>query len=184
MIRRTAIAIWAVLITASILSYLIWPHHFSPDNIASTLRTFENEALLVYLVISTFRGFTLLPSTPLILAGSILFPHRPFLVLAVSIFGILASSSMIYWFSEFLGLSGHFEARKGEAVKRIRTRLERPGGIIFVAVWAFFPLVPTDAVCYVAGSIRMNFPKFIGAIFIGELLLCVLYVFAGNYFLT
>lgn len=184
MIRRTAIAIWVVLIAASIVSYLIWPHRFSPDNIASILRAFENEALLIYLVISAFRGFTLLPSTPLILAGSILFPHRPFLVLSVSIFGILASSSMIYWFSDLLGLTDHFESKKGEAVSRIRARLEHPAGIVFVVLWAFFPLVPTDAVCYVAGSIRMNFPKFIGAIFVGELVLCLIYVFAGSYFLS
>lgn len=85
---------------------------------------------------------------------------------------------MIYWFSESLGMAEHFEMRKPSAVARIRRRLEHPTGIGFVFLWAFFPLVPTDAVCYVAGSTRMHFGKFIAAITAGELVLCCFYVFS------
>jgi uncharacterized membrane protein YdjX (TVP38/TMEM64 family) len=53
--------------------------------------------------------------------------------------------------------------------------------LFFVVLWAFFPLVPTDAVCYVAGSIRMNFLKFIAAIFVGEVFLCSLYIFGAGH---
>jgi uncharacterized membrane protein YdjX (TVP38/TMEM64 family) len=65
-------------------------------------------------------------------------------------------------------------------VEEIRKRLEHPFGLAFVALWAFFPLVPTDAVCYVAGTIRMHFLKFIIAVFVGELVLCSIYVFAAG----
>ena len=87
---------------------------------------------------------------------------------------------MIYWFSDLLGFDEYFESKKPHHVEKIRTKLEHPLGLGFVSLWAFFPLVPTDAVCYVAGSIRMHFAKFIAAVFIGELILCSVYVFAGG----
>jgi uncharacterized membrane protein YdjX (TVP38/TMEM64 family) len=170
-----------LIILSGIVSYLVWPDFFTPKNIAALLEKFQGEALLIYLGISIVRGLTLLPSTPLIIAGTLLFPQQPWVVLGVSIFGILVSSSMIYWFSDLLGFGEFFETRKPEHVKKIRARLEHPTGIFFVMLWAFFPLVPTDAVCYVAGSIRMHFGKFLGAIFIGELILCACYIFGGGY---
>ena len=129
---------------------------------------------------SVLRGFTLLPSTPLVLAGTFLYPDQPWLVLATSMAGILISSSLIYFCSEALGFAEYFESKRPAAVARIRERLERPTGLIFVALWAFFPLVPTDAVCYVAGSTKMNFVKFIFAVFIGESVLCSIYIFTGT----
>ena len=181
MIRKIVITIWAAIAAASVAAYLIWPHYFSAHGVAAFLQKFQNEALACYLIISIFRDFTLLPSTPLILAGALLFPNQPLLVLAISIFGILASSSMIYWFSDLLGISDYFEEKKPAVVRKIRSRLEHPVGFVFVLLWAFFPLVPTDAVCYVAGSIRMNFLKFIAAVFVGEVILCSLYIFGGGH---
>jgi uncharacterized membrane protein YdjX (TVP38/TMEM64 family) len=182
--RKATIVIWVLIIFAGIGSYLVWPGYFTPRNIAEVLEKFQGEALLIYFAVSVFRGLTLLPSTPLVIAGTLLFPQQAWLVLAVSIAGILISSAVIYWFSGLLGFSEFFETRKPEHVKKIRGRLEHPTGIFFVILWAFFPLVPTDAVCYVAGSTRMHFPKFIGAIFIGELILCSCYVFGGGWLVS
>ena len=131
---------------------------------------------------SALRGFTLLPSTPLVIAGTILFPEQPFLVLFVSMAGILLSSSMIYFFSDLLGFSDYFENHNPARAHKIKRRLERPSGFVFVIAWAFFPLVPTDLVCYLAGTTKMNYTKFIVAVFLGELALCSFYVFSGNYF--
>jgi uncharacterized membrane protein YdjX (TVP38/TMEM64 family) len=181
MYRIFAIIVWAALAIVGVLSFFLWPHLFTPESISNFLTTFKSEALLNFLAASVIRGFTLLPSTPLVIAGTLAFPGDPLLVLAISILGIVASSSMIYWFSGVLGISEFFETRKATAVANIRRRLEHPTGIGFVFLWAFFPLVPTDAVCYVAGSIRMNFLKFIAAIGAGELVLCSAYVFSGGY---
>lgn len=178
-IRLSIIAAWATLIIAAIVFYISDPSKFSAANIASFISAFQTEIWLVYLAMSAVRGLTLLPSTPLVLAGTFLYPDRPWLVLLISMAGILISSSMIYYFSETLGFAEYFERKKPDAVARIRHRLEHPSGLTFVALWAFFPLVPTDAVCYVAGTIKMNFPKFICAVFIGELALCSVYVFTG-----
>jgi len=181
MYRVFAITIWTALIIGAVLSFFFWPEVFTPVGIAAFLAKFQNEALLIYLSISVIRGFTLLPSTPLVIAGTIAFPTQPWPVLVISIAGISASSAMIYWFSELLGIAEHFETRKPSVIAKIRQRLEHPSGLLFVFLWAFFPLVPTDAVCYVAGSTRMHFLKFIAAITAGELILCSFYIFSGSY---
>ena len=181
MIRNVSIFLWLSIIIGAVAAYFIWPESFASEGIANLLNEFKGSALFVFTGFSILRGLTLLPSTPLVIAGTLAFPGDPWIVLAISIFGIVVSSTMIYWFSDFLGISEFFERRKPAAVAKIRGRLEQPMGIAFVFLWAFFPLVPTDAVCYVAGSSRMNFPKFIAAITAGELILCSFYIFSGSY---
>jgi uncharacterized membrane protein YdjX (TVP38/TMEM64 family) len=183
-IRKIFIGIWIIIIAGGLTSYFLWPQSFSPQSIAAFMAEFQNEALLIYLAISIARGFTLLPSTPLVLAGTLIFPASPWIVLAVSLLGIVISSSMIYWFSELLGFDDYFESKKPNHVRKIKSKLEHPLGLGFVSLWAFFPLVPTDAVCYVAGTIRMHFARFIAAVFVGELVLCAFYVFGGGHLFT
>lgn len=172
------------MIAAALISLLIWPEHFKPEGIKATLDKFHHEAVFIYLVASLLRGLSLLPSTPLIIAGTLAFPSHPWMVLAISVFGILVSSSMIYWLSDALGFSDYFQRHQPKKIERIRTKLDHPLGALFVAAWAFFPLVPTDLVCYVAGTSRMNFLKFIVAIFVGELILCCIYIFGGGHILS
>lgn len=178
--RLIVVGIWAAVIITAVAFYLSHPAEFTAANIAGFIHKFESQILLIYLAMSAFRGFTLLPSTPLVLAGTILYPSEPWLVLGIAMIGILISSSLIYFCSDALGFARYFENKKRSAVAHIRRRLEHPFGLVFVALWAFFPLVPTDAVCYVAGSTRVHFPRFISAVFAGELILCSIYVFTGS----
>ena len=178
--RLILLCLWAAVILTAVALYLSRPSDFTAANIAAFIHSFENGILIVYLAISALRGFTLLPSTPLVLAGTLLYPDQPWLVLAISISGILISSSLIYFFSEALGFAHYFETKKPAAVARVRRRLEHPWGLAFISLWAFFPLVPTDAVCYVAGSTKVHFYKFLLAVLGGELVLCSLYVFTGS----
>jgi uncharacterized membrane protein YdjX (TVP38/TMEM64 family) len=161
-------------------SYSLYPQAFTAENIAAFLLRFHGWIWLAYLLMSSLRGISLLPSTPLVLAGTILFPTQPFAVLAVCLAGILFSSTMIYFFSEHLGLHEYFEDHNPDLTHKLKARLERPMGFIFVALWAFFPLVPTDLVCYLAGTTAMNYWKFIAAIFVGETILCTVYVYFGG----
>ncbi len=179
-VRYVCLAVWLCAIVAGMGSYLLYPHLFTAENIAEFLRKFEGEIWIIYLAMSALRGFSLLPSTPLVIAGTLLFPDQPFGVLTACIAGILLSSTMIYYFSEFLGFAEFFENHKPELTHKLKAKLEHPLGFIFVALWAFFPLVPTDLVCYLAGTTKMNYWKFFAAIFIGELIICSGYVFLGG----
>ena len=179
-IRTICIVIWLSVLIAGVGWYIATPESFTAEHIAAFLERFQGWIWLVYLLMSVLRGFTLLPSTPLVLAGTILFPGQQWAVFAVSLIGIALSSTLIYYFSEFLGFHEYFENRKPELTHKIRRRLEHPLGFLFVAAWAFFPLVPTDLVCYLAGTTRMNYWKFIAAVFVGEAILCYGYIFFGG----
>ncbi|HMT09798.1 MAG TPA: VTT domain-containing protein [Pyrinomonadaceae bacterium] len=180
LIRKILIVIWISIVVVCISSYFANPTAFQAGNIAYFLEKFGTWIWAVYLAFSIIRGFTLLPSTPLVIAGTLIFPDQPFWVLVVSMTGILLSSTMIYYFSELLGFDEYFEKKSPETVHKINAKLEHPLGFLFVAGWAFFPFVPTDLVCYLAGTTRMNFAKFIAAIFVGELTLCYCYVYLGG----
>jgi uncharacterized membrane protein YdjX (TVP38/TMEM64 family) len=179
-LKRISIAIWLAILVTCVTFYVYDPQKFTAQHVADFLRRFANEVLILYIGLSVVRGFTLLPSTPLVIAGTIVYPDSPMLVMIISITGILLSSSMIYYFSELLGFSELFERKRPEHTQKIRGQLEKPFGVFFVFFWAFFPLVPTDAVCYVAGTTRMKFWKFIAAVFLGELILCSFYIFSGR----
>ena len=179
-LRRVILVVWILVVLTGVGSYILFPRSFSAEYIAAFLERFGGLIWVIYLVFSILRGFTLLPSTPLVIAGTILFPQQPFAVLVTSMTGILLSSTMIYYFSEFLGFDEYFEDHKPELTHKIKAKLEHPLGFVFVAAWAFFPLVPTDLVCYLAGTTRMDFREFIAAVGMGELILCVCYIFLGG----
>ena len=179
--RRIGIILWAAVLLVGIGSYFYAPQMFTPERIASSFEKFGTGILILYALVSILRGFTLLPSTPLVLAGMLVFPHEPWLVLLISISGILVSSTLIYFCSDLLGFTDYFETRHSATVDKMRHRLETPTGFLFVLLWAFFPLVPTDAVCYVAGTTRMAFAKFLVAVFLGEIILCSFYIFTGGF---
>ena len=174
------IGLWLAVIVVCVGYYLANPAAFTAEKIAAFLERFQGAIWLVYLVFSIVRGITLLPSTPLVLAGTMLFPDQLWAVLAVSMTGILLSSTMIYYFSDFLGFDEYFERKNPDLSRNIKAKLEHPLGFLFVAGWAFFPFVPTDLVCYVAGTTRMNFAKFITAVGVGEVILVGCYVFLGG----
>jgi uncharacterized membrane protein YdjX (TVP38/TMEM64 family) len=178
--RMLFLIVWAGVIVAAFVWLISSPESFSAANIAGFVQSFGLEIWFIYLGMSVLRGFTLLPSTPLVLAGTLLYPGQPYLVLAISMAGIAISSSLIYFFSESLGFAEYFERKRPAAVHTIRHRLEQPSGLAFVTLWSFFPFAPTDAVCYVAGTIRMRFSRFIAAVFLGELVICTIYVYGGG----
>ncbi len=178
--KRLGQVLWIGTLAAGVISYVAAPHLFTADSIAAFLLRFQSTIWLIYIGFSIIRGMTLLPSTPLVIAGTLLFPSQPVAVLLVSIAGIVISSTMIYFFSEYFGFSDFFEQHKPEVTHQIKARLEHPFGFLFVAARAFFPLVPTDLVCYLAGTTKMNFWKFIIAVAAGEMVLCGFYIFLGG----
>ena len=60
--------------------------------------------MLVFILLSVFRNFTLLPSTVLVIAGTLLFPERLGLVFSISLVGVVISAALVYFLFEFLGL--------------------------------------------------------------------------------
>ena len=169
--------IWGSLIALGLGTLLIYPEWFTAEHLADVLARYPAWAWTAYIGISCLRGFSLLPSTPFVLAGTLLFPDHLHWVLVASIMCILFSSLMVYVLSPVWQLDHHF---KPKTLALLHDKLDKPSGFFFVFLWAFFPAVPTDAICYVAGTLRLRVLPFLAAVGLGEILLVAAYVYLGN----
>lgn len=96
-----------------------------------------------------------------------------------SLAGIAGSAALIYFFFEFLGLAELFEHKHGRRVRWLEEQMRQKGFWVVVA-WSAFPFVPTDLICYVAGTLRMKVWIFLCGVALGELPVVTFYVLLGD----
>lgn len=171
--------VWGALVLCALALWIARPDLFTGESLAGSIARLGFWSFGGYIVVSLFRGMLLLPSTPVVLAGGILFPGLLWLVLLVSMVGIAFSATLLYRFPGYGGYDRWLEARYPEKLSKLQIHLTKPRAQWFVALWAFFPAVPTDLICYAAGLVRMSFRRRIIAIVIGELPLVTAYLLLG-----
>jgi len=173
---RVRLVLWLLFVAAFVLLYwtrsATWGSEFREVATSSLLLGYA-----LYLALGCVRGFTLIPAANLVLLAIPIFPPLPLLVL--TLVGILVSSASIYAFAGSLHLAEYFEQKHAEKVARVRAALARNPTTI-VMVWSFFPLAPTDLICYVCGAMRISFRRFMLGVLVGEGAICALYIFAGR----
>jgi uncharacterized membrane protein YdjX (TVP38/TMEM64 family) len=176
-IRRIALGIWLALTVGLAIAYAVNPEWLEPERVVATLRGAPGPILLGYVVLNIVRSFTLIPSTVLIVVGMLLFPDRPWFVATASLVGIVCSAGLIYYFFEFLGLAELFERHHAPRVRWLEDQMGRKGFLIVVG-WSMFPFVPTDVICYVAGTLKMHVGTFLLGVALGEIPIVAFYVVA------
>lgn len=174
--KKLAFCFWILLIIGGITVYLFFPERI---NILFLESLSENYylALGVYFLLLSIRGLSMIPSTPLLLAGILIFD--PVELFIVNMAGILASSTIVYYFSRYLGFAAYFETKYEKYVQRIRSGLEDKELPIIVG-WSFFPLVPTDLIVYVGSTLRVHVLKCLLGVFVGEAVLNAFYIISTN----
>jgi uncharacterized membrane protein YdjX (TVP38/TMEM64 family) len=176
-LRYVFIGIW-LLVVAGALYFYFFHRTAVQTELQDALSITSIAAVCVYLFLGSIRAFTLIPATFLILVALPFFKPLPLFLLTLG--GILVSSASIYWFSEALRLDELFERKHKDQVARMKAVLQRNEMAIIIG-WAFFPLTPTDLICYVCGALRVDFKKFLVGILIGEGTICAVYIFLGDY---
>jgi uncharacterized membrane protein YdjX (TVP38/TMEM64 family) len=134
----------------------------------------------VYIALGAVRGFTLVPSTTLVLAALPFMAPGP--LLACTVLGIMLSSTSIYYFSAALRINERLAKKHPEQVARITDLVNRYELPIIIG-WSFFPLAPTDLICYVCGVLRVRFWKFLVGVTLGEGAICAVYIYGGDHLL-
>jgi uncharacterized membrane protein YdjX (TVP38/TMEM64 family) len=175
-VRRILTTLW--ILGAAVALYVYFFHRESLEDLlsgAATTSFFAAGAL--YLVLGCLRGFTFVPATSLVLLGIVFFEPVPLFLL--TIVGILASSASVYYFAEALHFDEILMRKHAARMRQLHGLLERRGLPIVIA-WSFFPLLPTDAVCYLAGVVRMRVTKMLLGVAIGEGAICAIYIFLGD----
>ena len=134
-------------------------------------------AYAAYLALGCIRGFTLIPVTYLVLAGMLILPPIP--LYALTLVGIIVSSAAVYYFAEAMQFDRFFMKRYAPQVARLRGLMARRE-LPIVIVWSFFPIAPTDLVCYVCGALKVDLKKCLLGVTIGEGAICAIYIFLGG----
>ncbi|CAA6829582.1 MAG: Unknown protein [uncultured Aureispira sp.] len=179
-IKKSINYLWISMVLFILIYLLLHPSAFSAAHLSVFLQKFGTWIWLVYILISFLRGLFLFPSTPFVLAGAILFPEKLILVGIISILGILFSATLLYYFADAIGFGDYLSKKYPKKIEKARIQLNKPQGKWLVAAWAWFPFVPTDIICYVAGLVQMRFSIMITGIFLGETILISLYLYLGK----
>jgi uncharacterized membrane protein YdjX (TVP38/TMEM64 family) len=160
-IKKILIGLWLIGVIS--LAYYISEHRdlLDPRNLLSFFQSFGSLALIVYILASFVRGLVLLPSLPLVLVGVLFFPSSPHLVFLISMLGIVFSGVLIYEFSDMMGFDEMFAEHTHS--KKVTQVIEKYG-FYAILLWSFAPVVPTDLICYVAGTVRYHFWRFVLAL--------------------
>ena len=103
--RRIALGLWLGLTVGLGVVYFVNPALIDPATLVRALRQAGPLVLVGYALLSVLRPLTLVPSTVLIVVGTLLFPDRYWLVFAVSLAGVVTSSTLVYFFFDYLGLA-------------------------------------------------------------------------------
>jgi uncharacterized membrane protein YdjX (TVP38/TMEM64 family) len=174
--RKVVLGLWMGLLLTALYVYF-----FQRDALQRLLTSLSDSpplwAYVVYLVLGCVRGFTLIPATYLVVAGMLVLPPVPLFLL--TLLGIIVSSAAVYYFAEAMQFDRFFERRYGRQVAKLRALMARRE-LPIVVVWSFFPLAPTDLVCYVCGALRVDLKKCLLGVAIGEGSICALYIFVGR----
>ena len=127
------------------------------------------------------RAFTLVPATFLLLVAMPFF--RPLWLLLITMTAVhRVSSSICYFFAEALHMDEFFERKYPKQIRKLKELLQRYQLPIIIG-WSFMLFLPTDVICYVCGSLKINFTKFLVGVLIGEGTVYAIYIYAADYFL-
>jgi uncharacterized membrane protein YdjX (TVP38/TMEM64 family) len=174
--RRLVLLLWVSILTTALYGYF-----FHRDAVQRLLVDLSDSPpywmYAVYLALGCLRGFTLVPATYLVLAGMLVLPPFPLYLLTVA--GIIVSSAAVYYFAAAMQFDRFFERRYGAQVARLRALMAKRELPIVIA-WSFFPIAPTDLVCYVCGALKIGLTKCIVGVTIGEGTICAVYIFLGG----
>ena len=164
----------------TLILYVAKPDLFDISFLRENVSNHKVPVLLLYLIILTFIGLTVIPSTPFAVAGVLLFP--PVTAYIINLIGIITSSIVVYYFTKYLRLDVWLDSKypaKIEKIKKALLKKELP----IIAGWSFFPLVPTDLIIYVSSTLNIPFWKCALGVLIGEGSLNAFYIFSIDFFI-
>jgi uncharacterized membrane protein YdjX (TVP38/TMEM64 family) len=173
--KKEILILWISLLVILFVFYLIVPNYFNLDFLTTFVSANKLLAVFLFISIITLISLTLIPSTPFVLSGLLLF--SPIETFIYSLIIIVLYSTITYYFAKYLGLDVFFKTRYPESIKKIKTRLKGKEWFVIIG-WAFIPIFPTDLVIYMCSSLSIPFRKCLLWIILGEGTLNAIYIFS------
>lgn len=184
MIHNRAVRYGLIVLWVAIAAGALYLYFFQREAVQAEMRNAMSAsfwaASISYLVIGALRPLTLVPATfPLLVAMPF---FDPWVLLALTLPCIAISSAICYWFAEALHLDEFVEQKYPQHIRRLKELLQSYQLPIIIG-WSFMLFLPTDVLCYVCGSLKINFKKFIAGVLIGEGAVYAIYIFLGDWVL-
>jgi uncharacterized membrane protein YdjX (TVP38/TMEM64 family) len=178
-VRYSLIAVWLLVVAGALYLYF-FKREVVQGELQNALSVSFWAAAITYVLIGSLRAFTLVPATfPLLVAIPF---FEPKVLLALTLLCIAISSSICYWFAEAIHMDEVFESKYPAQIRTLKTVLQRYQLPIIIG-WSFCLFLPTDLICYVCGSLKIDFKKFLFGIVVGEGTVYAIYIFMGAWVL-
>ena len=179
-VRQKTLFIWIAVLIATFVLYFVKRDLFDISFLREYVTDHKVPVLLIYLIILTFIGLTVIPSTPFAIAGVLLFP--PMTAYIINLIGIMTSSLVVYYFTKYLRLDVWFNSKYPVKIEKVKKAL-RHKELPIIAGWSLFPFVPTDLIIYVSSTLHIPFWKCALGVMIGEGTLNAFYIFSIDLFI-
>jgi len=148
----------------------------SVDKITGLLQAYPNYSTLLFLIIASFRIFTLVPCTVFIIIAGILFnPVKAFILITIA---NLMSEVLLFLFVR-VTIGMRYQENIINKYPKIY-RLIQDNNVKVLALGVSSPVVPSDIVCFFSALTGIPFSKYIFTIFIADTPIIFLYTFLGT----
>lgn len=168
--RLAFLCVWAIAIVAAVL--YVGPDNIvrdyskvTPDGIRELVLSYGALSVAVYELLHAARPFTFLPVTPFTIAGGYIYGHACGLLFAM--IGTTLASIVTFSLSRYL-FRDYVKKRLSVHYAGLDSRFD-DSGILTVAAMRIIPVLPFDAVGYVAGVSSISFKDYLMGTLIGEL---------------
>jgi len=147
----------------------------SMDKITRFLQAYPNYSTLLFLIIASFRIFTLVPCTVFIIIAGILFnPVKAFILITIA--NLLSEVLLFLFVRVTIGM--RYQEKIINKYPKIY-RLIQDNNVKVLALGVSSPVVPSDIVCFFSTLTGIPFSKYVFTIFIADTPIILLYTFLG-----
>ena len=147
----------------------------SVDKITGFLQAYPNYSTLLFLIIASFRIFTLVPCTVFIIIAGILFnPVKAFVLITIA--NLLSEVLLFLFVRVTIGM--RYQEKIINKYPKIY-RLIQDNNVKVLALGVSSPLIPSDIVCFFSTLTGISFSKYVFTIFISDTPIILLYTFLG-----
>lgn len=168
--------VWAAFVVICLWLYYLNPEVFAPENIRRWFGANLYLGLFIYVALFCVRAFTLIPHTPLLVTGILVFPPLPLFV--ANLLGINGTVAIIYFLSRQLHFDRYFDTRYPLQIGKL-SQLLRNREFPVIVFWSFALVLPTDLIVYVCSILRIKPIKAFVGVSLGEGLVSAVYIFGG-----
>lgn len=170
---------WIGLLILTLVLYFVFPSWFTIAAFKAVCNENQSLVLLMYCALVLLRSIIFIPSTAVLILGLALYPNDLWFLLVINMIGIVLGSLFLYAAGKIFTPDHFFSKKTARRFPAIKEKINQHGFWIVLG-WSFFPVVPTDLICFVAGATRMKVVTFLTAMFLGELVLVCIYLFTGK----